>query len=66
MDIGNFKAVNDTSGNNAGNIQLKQIFKTAGESAAVPARMGGDEFMILFLASFQDICLRPFFKGIKY
>jgi diguanylate cyclase (GGDEF)-like protein len=51
LDLDNFKAVNDTFGHDAGDALLKQVVKTIGEnirSTDIIARMGGDEFVILF------------------
>ncbi len=51
MDLDNFKAVNDKFGHDAGDALLKQVVKIIIEnirSTDIIARMGGDEFAILF------------------
>jgi diguanylate cyclase (GGDEF)-like protein len=50
LDIDNFKTINDTLGQTAGDILLKEIAKMLGQSASehVVARLAADEF-ILFL-----------------
>jgi diguanylate cyclase (GGDEF)-like protein len=51
LDLDNFKAVNDTFGHDTGDALLKTVVKTIGEnirSTDIIARMGGDEFVILF------------------
>ncbi len=51
MDLDNFKAVNDMFGHSVGDAVLKQVVKTVIENIRntdTIARMGGDEFVILF------------------
>jgi diguanylate cyclase (GGDEF)-like protein len=51
MDIDDFKAINDTFGHSEGDKVLKAFCKIAGDnirSNDVLARVGGDEFVILF------------------
>jgi len=51
MDIDNFKALNDTQGHSAGDSLLQLTVKAIQDhvrAADVVARIGGDEFMLLF------------------
>ena len=57
VDIDNFKSVNDGYGHSAGDRVLRRIAEAIRETiraADVPARMGGDEFAILFWAIRRD------------
>jgi len=50
LDLDNFKGVNDTYGHMAGDHVLKEVgnrIKTVVRAADIPARIGGDEFIIL-------------------
>ena len=50
IDLDNFKGVNDTYGHMAGDHVLKQVgtrIKSVVRAADIPARIGGDEFVIL-------------------
>ena len=51
IDLDRFKAVNDTFGHQAGDVVIKtvanRIAETVGE-AGIAARIGGDEFIVLF------------------
>jgi diguanylate cyclase (GGDEF)-like protein len=50
IDLDNFKGVNDTYGHMAGDHVLKEVgsrIKSVVRAADVPARIGGDEFVIL-------------------
>jgi len=51
FDIDNFKSVNDRYGHQVGDEVLKKVARAIQKSvrsADIPARMGGDEFLILF------------------
>ena len=64
IDCDNFKIINDTLGHTAGNHLLALVGQTVREhckSTDVPARMGGDEFVILMPdtnAQEAETCLR--------
>ncbi|TAN62027.1 GGDEF domain-containing protein [bacterium] len=51
FDLDRFKEINDTHGHLAGSRVLKEVgeimFDTVGKTSAVPARYGGDEFVII-------------------
>ncbi len=50
MDIDNFKKINDTYGHDIGDIviqELAEIIKGASRSSDIPARWGGEEFILL-------------------
>ena len=52
LDLDNFKEVNDTSGDDAGDVIIKQVAErltavTSRNPSAIAARMGGDEFALL-------------------
>ncbi len=49
MDVDNFKSINDTYGHEAGDLVLKSlasILKTNLRQADIPARFGGEEFIV--------------------
>lgn len=56
MDLDNFKSINDNLGHSAGDdvlkqtaLEMKNIFE-----GGIPARFGGDEFMVLFKEDFSE------------
>jgi len=60
MDIDKFKTINDTYGHNGGDIALKEIIKKIVEmipSDTLFARMGGEEFGLLFYSDTKDSAL---------
>jgi diguanylate cyclase (GGDEF)-like protein len=57
IDIDNFKKVNDQLGHLQGNILLKTISQKLSvtvRSSDTPARVGGDEFVVLFINTDED------------
>jgi diguanylate cyclase (GGDEF)-like protein len=57
FDIDNFKIVNDTAGHDEGNVILREVadtLKRTVRTADVVARIGGDEFVVLFPDQNQD------------
>ena len=51
LDIDNFKYINDELGHEAGDLLLKNVAETIRSSIRIidrPARVGGDEFVVLF------------------
>ncbi len=61
LDFDNLKKVNDTYGHSEGDEFIKLIVKTISSSIRkddIFARMGGDEFMLLFTQTSYETCLR--------
>lgn len=65
LDIDNFKAINDHYGHDTGDrvlIQISDILRHRVRSQDIPARWGGEEFVVIFPgispASFPDTCQR--------
>lgn len=57
LDIDHFKKVNDTYGHSCGDEILKQVAKIVAESSAshyIPARLGGEEFVVLLPNTASD------------
>jgi diguanylate cyclase (GGDEF)-like protein len=68
IDLDNFKSVNDTSGHSEGDRLLKTVVKVMQENLRVTdhiARMGGDEFAILFIETSQEQAKEAFEKCHK-
>lgn len=61
IDCDNFKTVNDTLGHHEGDNLLKvvgQVLKTSTRDSDCTSRYGGDEFIILFSNTDQEIALK--------
>ena len=58
LDIDDFKNINDTFGHNAGDSVLKlvaNILKTSSRAEDSVCRIGGDEFVIIFMGCSEDV-----------
>lgn len=68
VDIDNFKSVNDTYGHRFGDVILKEVaailMKAAG-TKGVPARIGGDEFMMVLEDIKDELELRNILRVIR-
>ena len=68
VDIDNFKSVNDTYGHRFGDVVLKEVaailMKAAG-TKGVPARIGGDEFMMVLEDIKDELELRNILRVIR-
>jgi diguanylate cyclase (GGDEF)-like protein len=75
IDLDDFKAVNDTYNHSAGDEVLRsvaQAIRSAVREADLPARFGGDEFVVLFpqatVETAQQICdrIRALLAGLRW
>jgi diguanylate cyclase (GGDEF)-like protein len=75
IDLDDFKAVNDTYTHSAGDEVLRsvaQAIRSAVREADLPARFGGDEFVVLFpqasVETAQQICdrIRTLLAGLRW
>ncbi len=75
IDLDDFKAVNDTYTHSAGDEVLRsvaQAIRSAVREADLPARFGGDEFVVLFphatVETAQQICdrIRALLAGLRW
>jgi len=68
VDIDNFKSVNDTHGHRFGDIILKEVaavlMKAAG-AKGIPARIGGDEFMMVLEDIKDELELRNILRVVR-
>lgn len=68
VDIDNFKSVNDTYGHRFGDVILKEVaavlMKAAG-TKGVPARIGGDEFMMVLEDIKDELELRNILRVVR-
>lgn len=68
VDIDNFKSVNDTYGHRFGDVILKEVaailMKAAG-AKGVPARIGGDEFMMVLEDIKDELELRNILRVVR-
>ncbi|MBQ8598001.1 MAG: GGDEF domain-containing protein [Lachnospiraceae bacterium] len=68
VDIDNFKSVNDTYGHRFGDVVLKEVaailMKAAG-TKGVPARIGGDEFMMVLEDIKDELELRNILRVVR-
>lgn len=68
VDIDNFKSINDTYGHRFGDVVLKEVaailMKAAG-TKGVPARIGGDEFMMVLEDIKDELELRNILRVIR-
>lgn len=71
IDLNNFKRVNDTYGNNFGDLLLCEFSKTLSQDLSEVAklyRIGGDEFALLLNSATQDkydLCIQLINKAIQ-
>lgn len=68
VDIDNFKSINDTYGHRFGDVILKEVaailMKAAG-TKGVPARIGGDEFMMVLEDIKDELELRNILRVVR-